>query len=435
MKSIRQYLTLLLIASITLIAFSAAIQGYRSSMAMSSKLFDDELEAVALSLAFIDVDKPIPLIDTHNSLGMQIWLKQQLVLQSANTPTVAIAPFTEGFSEQNFSSQRWRVYSFSPTPQKWLMVAQPLNNRFAIAENMILAAMTPLIITIPLLAIVIYFSVSRGLLPLKALSEQLSHRQNNNLQPIHINNLPRELTSVVSTLNSLFKRLQSAFEREQQFAANAAHELRTPLSVLKIKLHNLQQQAGVQKPQVQELQQDTDRMIDVVNQMLQLSRTNPEFFNQHLSQVDLYEIAQQVISDLYKHIDKKQQQIELTGQSTIITSSEFTLHTLLQNLISNANKYTPDGGHIHVNIQRFDDYIELIVSDSGPGIDANERQQALQRFYRTSQTNSKIVGSGLGLAIVQQIVMLHQGNIVLEQADIGGLQVRISLPNLDTVDA
>jgi two-component system sensor histidine kinase QseC len=430
MSSIRRHLTLLLIASLTLVSFSAALQGYRSSMQMSSKLFDAELTSLTSSFADIQVRPNSQIFDSAEQITVQIWQDNQLLLRSRNSPISAIGDFKTGFSEQNFAGKRWRIYSTeNPAQKRWTMVAQPLKSRSELAQSMILAAMMPLIFSIPVLAIIIYFVVSQGLKPLRTLSTELNSRSPRNFQAFNLADKPAELVPVLSTLNSLLSRLQSAFEREQQFAANAAHELRTPLSVLKINLHNLAKETAGNSHSIDKLQQDTDRMIHVINQILLLSRTNPEYFEAHSHDIDLYQIAQQAISDRYTAIDNKRQSIELVGQSAVISSDEFALLTLLQNLLTNANKYTPELGAIRVSVTSDTQYVRIAVEDSGAGLNEDEYQKVLQRFYRSSKhIKQKSQGSGLGLAIVKQIVELHDGTIDLHKSDLGGLCVLVELP-------
>jgi two-component system sensor histidine kinase QseC len=429
MRSIRCHLILLLISSITLISFSAAIQGYRASMLRSAKLFDAELESMANSFALYTDRQPKHVIDTNDNIALQIWINQSLVLRSLNSIDTPIAEFQYGFSEQNFNGQRWRVYT-NKYQHQWVMVSQPLSTRFELAESMILAAMTPLIIAIPILAFIIYFIVSKGLSPLRSLSKQLQHRQGNEITPILLDNPPAELKPVVATLNSLLSRLKAAFQREQQFASNAAHELRTPLSVLKINLHNLKNESPDYSGSIEKLQDDTDRMINVVNQILLLSRTNPEFFDKNLQPVDPYSVAQKVIADLYPQIDSKGQHIALEGGSTTLQSSEFLLYTLIQNLVTNAYKYSPQDASILVTVCTSNTVVKIIVEDSGPGIDESNYGRVLERFYRSDkEAQLGGEGSGLGLAIVQQIIRLHRGNVSLDRSDLGGLSVTIILPN------
>ena len=432
MRSIRRQLTLTLIALLILISFSAALQGYRSSMLKSSELFDAELIALANSFTHVALLQTSQQFDSGENIALQLWKKDTLFVSSFNTPERKIGKFSTGFSDNNFAGKRWRVYShLSQKGQIWIMVAQPLQGRFELADKMIIAAMAPIILTIPLLALIIYFAVSRGLKPLRSLSEALRRRSPRNFEPLSIDAPATELAPMITTLNSLLSRLQAAFEREQQFASNAAHELRTPLSVLKINLHNLRKDtvsdSNIQR--IDKLHQDTDRMIHAINQILLLSRTNPEYFEANSRQVDVYEVAQNVISDMYASIDNKQQTIELIGKPQVILSSEFALLTLFQNLIGNAHKYAPEEGRIQVHVHQDASDVVIQVDDSGSGLNDDEYAKVLERFYRSSKhIEQKGQGIGLGLAIVNQIVDLHAGRIRLHRSTLGGLSVQVHLP-------
>ena len=432
MKSIRQFLTLVLVSSLILIIFSAAMHGYRGAMQASTQLMDKELNSVLMSVAYSH-DITVP---EHDDQGLvyQIWKDGQLTARSENAPLTLLTATEDNYSDQNFSGQRWRVYRKALADDTVIMVAQPLFNRLLLTESLTISAIIPFLITVPVLAILIFALVTHGLRPLKVLSDKLSARTGKDLSSINLKHVPAELDPVLTTLNTMFARLGNAFEREQQFASNAAHELRTPLSVMKINLHNLAREVAQGKQtgidRFNALQNDTDRMIHAVNQILLLSRTSPEVFEIQKGKVDVVLIAQSVITDMYSKIESKGQEISLEGEHVLLRSTEFTLYTLLQNLIANASTYSPEGASIHLSIIADPFKTVIIIEDSGPGIPAEERSKVLQRFYRNNAgLTAGAVGSGLGLAIVGQIVQLHDGNISLSTSGLGGLKVRIELSN------
>lgn len=432
MKSIRQFLTLVLVSSLILIIFSAAIHGYRAAMHASSQLLDKELNSVLLSVAYSH-DLPVPDYSDH-ALVYQIWKNGKLTARSANAPLTPITVSDDNYSDQNFSGQRWRVSQKTLSNDTVIMVAQPLSNRLLLTESLTTSAIIPFLVTVPVLAILIFALVTHGLRPLRVLSDKLSARTGKDLSAINLKHVPAELEPVLATLNTMFARLGNAFEREQQFASNAAHELRTPLSVMKINLHNLAREVAEGKQtaidRFSALQNDTDRMIHAVNQILLLSRTSPEVFEIQKGKVDVVLIAQGVITDMYSKIESKAQEISLEGEHAILRSTEFTLYTLLQNLIANASAYSPEGASIHLSITADHYKTIIVIEDSGPGIPEEERTKVLQRFYRNNTgATARSVGSGLGLAIVGQIVQLHAGSISLGTSGLGGLKVSIELSN------
>lgn len=434
--SIRRYLTLILLSVITLVTFAAAIQGYRDSMLKASKVFDNELRSLAyvfqhVSSSRSDISEDIP----NPAFIYQIWQDDQLLKGSHSQHEIAITEFKTGFNEQNFLAQRWRTYAHWFESEKvWVLVGQPLNRRFELAEEMIIAAVMPLVLSIPLLAVIIFLLISTGLRPLRLLSDNLRAKKADDLSPLAEQKNHNELSPVVRTLNQLFARLDTAFVREKRFASDAAHELRTPLSVLKINAHNLAletQSNSSMNTNMQYLQQGIERMSHVVEQILLLNRTNPEQYQGKFEPIDTTTLCQMAISSLFPQIDAKQQEIELTGKSAPIFGDEFALGILLQNLISNASKYSPEKSLISVSLHDIEQQVRIQVEDSGPGIDESEYQRVFERFYRVGgdRHTSNASGCGLGLAISKHIAELHQGVFKLSRSkQLSGLSVEVILP-------
>lgn len=434
--SLRRYLVLILSAILILVTFTAAIQGYKNSMLQASSMADNNLKLLAETLEQLDTSALQMVANKQQSQGIviQLWQHKKLVLTSNSNITSPLSFFEKGFSNQNVAAKRWRVYSYKQAytqgKDNWIIVAQPIAEQFTMAEQLILSAMTPLIFSIPLLALLIWFIVWRALTPLTQLISLLQQKRANDLSPVSLPNLSTELIAVQSTLNQLFSRLEHSFTQEKQFASDAAHELRTPLTALTITSNNLLKEEP-ENNTVQQLASSVERMAHVIDQILVLNRTTPEQFSHQLQQTNIRLIAQQVIVQLYPEINKKQQNIELDADDIVFPSSEFALATLLQNLISNASKYSPTKSSIIVTIKKVDNIIQLTVEDSGEGIAVSERDRVFNRFYRIGgdQHHSQVIGCGLGLAIVKHVVILHQGKISLcTSPKLGGLLVLIELP-------
>jgi two-component system sensor histidine kinase QseC len=280
------------------------------------------------------------------------------------------------------------------------------------------------------MGVFIWLIVTQGLRSLKSFAKQLQHKKADDLEPVIINRIPEELTPIVETTNALFHRLDDAFCREKRFASDAAHELKTPLSVLKINAYNLAQ--GQSTPQdISLFNNGVERMSHVIDQIFSLYKTAPEQFNASFESMDLYAQCQQSIAELYPQIADKDQHIELDGEQGMIDAHPFSITTLLQNLIANASKYTPDAGEIHVCVTTQDDHVVLIIEDSGPGIPKEQYNRVFERFYRVGcdRHNSGVQGCGLGLSIVHQIIIRHQGLIQLSDSKFAtGLRVTVTLP-------
>lgn len=465
MSSIRRYLVTVLIAMLTLTSFMAALQSYRESISRADQLFDDDLKVLAASLL-----QPFAAItpDDNVSSVVQIWRGKELVYSSSNAPKQRIeAPL--GYSEQNFSGQRWRTFvqistaqlqssaagqnnpknspDSKPTtaavnqttvqPELRVLVAQPLKQRQQLADEVVLASIYPVVLSLPLQALLIWLAVSKGLSPLLRFAEQLSGKKADDLTPVSLSEVPVELSQVLGTTNQLLAKLADAFAREKRFASDVAHELRTPLSVLQVNLHNAiaqWRQAGVADPAglMPALQDGVQRMSQLIEQIMLLNRTNPEHFKAKLQNFDLAALSRDVIAELYPEILRKNQQVELTGAEQMSVSADtFAMRLLLLNLLGNAIKYTPAGGQIKLALAQQTKQIRLTVEDSGPGIDPKEYQRVFDRFYRVGgdRHQSGEPGSGLGLAIVKEIVALHGGSLQLGPSGFtSGLKITVELP-------
>lgn len=436
--SIRRYLTLILIASITLTVFLATINSYKLSVVKAQVIFDVQLQSLANIVGGLPIEKVSQKQMQTTYFAMQLWQKNTLMMQTSTAPSSAIAPFKEAFSYQNFNGQRWRVWSEPVADNRWLMVAQPIALRTNLTQQVILAAVTPIIMSIVFLAIITPLVLRRSLQPLTKLAALIKHKKVNDLSPISLTQAPAELVPVVERLNHLLGRLNEAFLREKHFASDAAHELRTPLSILKVNLYNLTQEQPESTP-LNHLALGLDRMSNIVDQILMLNRTNPEQFVAKFTAIDLMTLTQRVISQLYPQIIEKQQTISLESPDDMgsphymIDADELSIEILLQNLITNAIKYTPSNGIILVSLSMVHSSdkhtLTLLVEDSGPGIEKALRQRVFDRFYRVGgdQHQSQVIGCGLELAISSHIATLHGTQIALDDSVIlGGLSARIN---------
>lgn len=441
MRSIRNFLVIVLLAAVTLINFLAALHGYRSSLAAANQLFDDELVQLADLLA-LGQPQPGPDKSVANpdpSIAYQIWRNGELVLRSDNAPADLIAPRQAGFHDVNFSRYRWRTLAMNPAGEgdRWILVAERVDRRYVLAEEVIIESVVPIVACLPLIGLIIWFVVGRGLRPLQQLAGQLRRKRPEDLSPVRNTADTAELRQMVSSVNDLLQRLNNAFQREQRFAANAAHELRTPVSVLKVYLYNLEQelghpQAGQQSDTLRQLDEGLDRLSHSVEQILALHVNSRDSGYAPRESCDLVALSRQVISDCYTSFQLKDQDIELRGApSASMECYPLAIKTLLSNLIINANKYTPAGGQVRVTVDQDSEATRMVVEDSGPGISDEEREQVFERFYRSGgdHHSSGETGCGLGLSIVRQVVESHGGTVNLgTSAELGGLRAEILFP-------
>lgn len=440
MSSIRRFLVIVLLATITLINFLAALHGYRTSMDEAERLFDAQLADIAAILAVTTgPDAMSGTLDTEpTSISFQVWQDGVLAAASVDVPETPLAAFVPGYSDVNFGGYRWRAYSqFQAEKDRWLIVAQRADIRFALAEKVILESVLPILMGLPLAGILIWLIVGRGLRPLSDLAREMAGKRADDLSAVAGDQPPQELEALVNSINDLLRRLEGAFDREKRFAADAAHELRTPISVLKVQLHNLLRDAGDDASEMRALQAAVDRMGHSVEQVIMLYRTTPEQFAASFAALDPAGMARQVIARLYPQLEAKHQQIELLADDLVMRGDEFALQTLLTNLVENASKYSGENGAIRVSIRRSGAGVKLTVEDSGPGIPEDQRDKVFERFYRVraDRQQSSVIGSGIGLGIVRHIAEIHGATVTLGDSCFPtGLAVNVFFPDVGAAD-
>ncbi len=434
MNSIRRFLVIVLLATITLVNFLAALHGYRTSMAEAERLFDRQLADIASVLAASAESLALgsSIRGDAGSIAFQVWHSDESTTASGNSPPDQLAPLEPGYHDVNFNGYRWRAYvRYEQAYSRWLIVAQRIDVRFQLAESIIIESVLPIILGLPLEGLFIWFIVGRGLAPLRQLATEMAGKRSDDLSPLSDSERPRELDVLSDSINALLRRLDAAFDREKRFAADAAHELRTPLSVLKVQLHNLLRDAAADDAQLKSLQAAVDRMGHSVEQVLMLYRLTPDQFAAKFEQLDLAGLTRQAIAELYPQIEAQGQQIELIGEQAFMPGDVFAIHTLLINLLDNASKYSGKAGEIRVHISSAANHVLLKVEDSGPGIPAAERERVFERFYRVGgdRHRSGVTGSGIGLAIVRHIAEMHNAVIELGESSFGsGLTVIVRFP-------
>lgn len=429
--SIRRFLIYLLAATFALTSFVAAVQAYHSGSRSLQLLLDQHLIDYALVLApQNDLTLPGQPVASQNGLAYQIVSRHGQVLgQSSGTPNLPFMALSQGFDEINFAGQRWRALATRVDAEHWVLVAEPLRLRDRVTDALISEMLWPLLLAIPLAALLIWAVVTRGLSPLLLLSSRLQARDDATLAPIVLPVLPEELQPVLAAINAWQERLRLAFERERHFASDAAHELRTPVSTLKIHLHNLQQQAGHDAARWQPALRAVADLEHLIEQMLMLYRTTPDQYLARHEPLNLAVLARDAIAQRYADMDAREQTITLEATSESVSGNRFALTALLDNLISNASKYAPRGGEIRVTLASAGHETALVVEDSGPGIPQDHRAAAMERFQRLHHGSGDIPGCGLGLAIVRHVVDRHGGRLSLDESpSLHGLRVRVWLP-------
>jgi two-component system sensor histidine kinase TctE len=275
--------------------------------------------------------------------------------------------------------------------------------------------------------VLVWFGIQLGLRPVKRLRNEIAERSPHDLRPIVESSVPREIAPVVVTLNRLFTMLRSSVQSQQQFIANTAHQLRTPITGMQAQLDILigEPAAGPIRSRLLTLQESVRRLAHSSNQLLSLARADPAANMAAKNRaVDLNAIVGEVVAKFFDRALQSQIDLGVDAQPVSITADPSLLDDLLSNLVDNALQYTPKGGSVTVSAGTRNGAPYLAVEDTGPGIPEAERQRVRQRFFRLP--NSPGHGSGLGLAIVDEIAQLYGASVTIGPGA-GGLGTKVAL--------
>ncbi len=275
--------------------------------------------------------------------------------------------------------------------------------------------------------VLVWFGIQLGLRPMKKLREEIARRSALDLRPIDESSVPREIAPVVVTLNRLFQMLRTSVQSQQQFIANTAHQLRTPITGMQAQLDILAAEpaAAPIKSRLATLQEAIRQLAHSANQLLTLARADPAINVASRNQaVSLKNIAEEVIAKFFDRALLGRIDLGADLQPATVVADPSLLDDMLSNLVDNALKYTPAGGTVTVTTGERGGKAFVAVEDSGPGIPESERERVKQRFYRLP--NSPGHGSGLGLAIVTEVAGLYGASLVIESGA-GGAGTRALL--------
>jgi len=278
--------------------------------------------------------------------------------------------------------------------------------------------------------VLVWVGIQLGLRPVKRLRDEIAQRSPLDLRPIVESSVPREIAPVVVTLNRLFMLLRTAVQSQQQFIANTAHQLRTPITGMQAQLDVLIGEPAAQpvRSRLLTLQEGVRQLAHSANQLLSLARADPAANLAAKNQpVELNAIVGEVAARFFDRALQSNIDLGVEVEPVSIVADPSLLDDLLSNLVDNALKYTPAGGSVTVSAGLHKGSAYLAVEDTGPGIAEAERQRVRQRFYR--QPNSPGHGSGLGLAIVDEIAQLYGASMAIGPATGGrGTKVLVQFP-------
>lgn len=402
------------------LAQSARVVLAQSSHALKHDLHEDEE---------VEIDTGEDGHKHEQKIAFQIFgADGKLRLRSASAPTTRLSSRSSGYGDEYIDGERWRIFSLNNDHGTLIQVGERHDMRNELAADIALRLAYPLIFALPVLALLIWLGVGRSLSPLRRFTSEVMRRAPDDLAPIDDAQIPLEIQPLADALNTLLERLAHTLENERRFTADASHELRTPLAALKIQAQVAMQteEDEQRRHALRQVIEGANRAAHLVEQLLTLARLDhaappPE------TPAELHEVAMECLTQLAAMAANKNIELSLADGRGQIGGDPAMLGVLVRNLVDNAIRYTPPGGVVRVAISDDGRRTVLEVCDSGPGIPAEERARALERFHRIVGSGEN--GSGLGLSIVQRIADLHHAELTLETPENGqGLCVRVAFP-------
>jgi signal transduction histidine kinase len=431
MRSIRARLLIALIILVALISLIAAAVTYRRVLSETSVLFDYQLRQMALSLRSQISLAPrieVPPDQGDTDFVVQIWdvFGARTYLSRPGLPILNQTVL--GYADLSLRGEPWRAYGLQ-TADGVIQIAQPVRVRETLARAAAERVVIPLILLLPIMIGAVAWIVRSGLAPLRYVTSEVQRRDVRSLTALKTDNLPEEIEPLVTELNRLLERLQRAFSAQRAFTSDAAHELRSPLTALRLQLQLLDRapdEASRREARAR-LGAAVDRAIHLIEQLLALARSEPQDAALDEALVDLGSVAAEGVRDTHELAMSRNTDLGLEAEpNVLVRGNREALRVLVRNLVDNAVRYTPPHGTVQVRCRSSATQSFLEVMDSGPGIALADRERVFDRFYRRAAAQEG--GTGLGLAIVKSIAERHGALVSLNQAPGGGLLVTVSFP-------
>lgn len=422
------------------------------------EVFEDNLKQVALAVANhysqYGISRVPHLVDQLPKIYEEYgefdfvtaaWSRGGTLTHSSDAKVTLPFLSRSGLSLVNIGGQEWHLYTIV-LEDGIVQAAQRDNARQALASESSAKLFLPAVVMLVILALLLTLALTHGLAPLSLAADEVTARSVEILHPIALSSQPVELHRLVGAINDLMTRLGSALALQRDFLADAAHELRTPITALKLQLQLLERATDAAQRQAasSELRAGIERAQHLIEQLLQLSRLAPETPALRREPVDLAGLVKTTVSAFSARADERRIDLgAMVEGAPVVSADAQQLYILMNNLVDNALRHTPPGGQIDVGACLRDGKPYIFVNDSGQGIPESERPLVFDRFYRGPAWQSvepgsndagtcQTYGSGLGLAIVKAVAERHGAEVSLEQSGQSGLQVGVQFPGEQT---
>lgn len=363
-------------------------------------------------------------------VAFQVWHGKELIFRSAAAPVASLAPWDQkGISDQSLDRQAWRVFvTPGREPDVRVMVAELQSARSDILKAGLKSAIVPMLLALPVLALLIWGAVVKSFAPLRQLSQSVLLRQADDRQPL-TEEVSAEVLPLVKALNRWFQQMAQLMEGERRFTADAAHELRTPIAAIRMQA---QVARGTDSDRDRTMALDAvlrgcDRASRLVTQLLQLARLDADDVTQGTTVCDAVMETRATLADLGPQALARQQIMSLDAPDALhLRMPPGLVGVLVGNLVDNAQRYSPEQAHVRVRWEA-SPVPCLWVEDSGPGLSPADLARLGERFFRVPGHGAD--GSGLGWSIVRRLAQRYSLQVTLGRSkDLGGLLVSLRWP-------
>lgn len=438
-ESVQFRLSLALSVTILIVALLASVFAFVASYQEALEMQDNTLKQVA---ALVERQQMTPHYPTHTpaiagdneeTRVVVQYLADSAIAPAANDSSLPLplpSSLPDGFSTVSVGGEEFRVLVRTTTVGQRIAIAQETESRDRDARESARRGVIPFVILIPVLLLVVADLIRKLFRPIATLSAEIDQRDEQDMAPIDAHHLPTEVRSFALAINRLLARVGKSMESQRRFVADAAHELRSPLTALSLQAERLSatEMSELARERLGKLRQGIDRGRKLVDQLLALASAQSSTTTAQ-APISVHKVYRAVLEDLLPVAEKKQIDLGVDGDDCEIVMNEFDLQTLIKNLADNAVRYTPAGGRIDLRVLHEGETVVLQVRDTGPGIPDAERERVFDAFYRVPGSDE--IGSGLGLSIVRTIANRAGVTLELDYTDSAsktGLCVSLRMP-------
>jgi len=437
--SLRRTLRISLLVLLTSFGLISAVASYFIAGMEADEFFDNQLRQIALYIwdapdGYRPDNIVAPSHDLEDDFLIQVWDKNGGLLVSSNTAIPMPRGVATGYANAVVAGIDWRVYT-QVEPARTVQVAQQMEEREETAAQASLNAIIPIALLIPLSWLVLNWIVDRIIGRLDRVAVDIAARDAESTAPIPTVAAPVEILPLITAMNDLVLRLQAALHQQRRFVADAAHELRTPLTAISLQVGNLMAAIGAEGKYAQriaDLQAGSARASALVGQLLRLARVESGAASPEKQSVALLPLVIESLERFAPLAEHRSIDLGLDQNAdAVVEGVEDEIRVLVDNLLDNAIRYTPDGGTVDVILRARESVPTLEVRDTGPGIPDASLTRVFERFYRASSAN--IEGSGLGLAIAKAAADRNHVRLTLtNRTDRSGLSATLVFRSADS---